>query len=87
MPDLWIPASVGQDLLAKSKKGGEEGFLYTQALESVLREYGVGTAELELAQDEAGWMKLGVSESGGLLEWDRIYAVRRARVYHARDPL
>ena len=87
MPEIWIPESAVQDLLKKAKQPGDEGLIYSQALESVLREYGVGTAELELARDDVGWMKLGLHEESGLPGLGRTYIIRRARAYFNRDPL
>ncbi len=87
MPELWIPESEAQNMLRRAKQPDEEGLIYSAALESVLREYGVGTAELELARDDAGWMKLAIGESSGISDMNRTYAVRRARAYFARDPL
>ena len=85
--ELWIPENAAQDMLRRAKQPDEEGLIYSAALESVLREYGVGTAELELARDDAGWMKLAIGESSGISDMNRTYAVRRARAYFARDPL
>ena len=84
--DIWLPSSFIQDLVGDAQ-GGEDGAIYSQALESVLKEAGIGMAEYELARDDAGWMKLGINESSGLPEMTRVYSIRRARAYFTRDPL
>lgn len=85
--ELWLPGNVAQEMLKKANRKNEDGSIYKEALEDVLREYGIGTADLELARDDAGWMKLGINETSGVADMTRIYAVRRARAYYARDPL
>ncbi len=85
--ELWLPSSVAQDFAAKARKRDPDGEMYREALASVFKEYGVGLADLELAQDDAGWMKLGLGESSGLMEYTRVSVVRRARSYFNRDPL
>ncbi len=85
--NFWIPESVGQDLLKKASASNEDGAIYATALESKLREYGVGMADLELARDDVGWMKLGFSEQDSMFDTNRVETVRRARAYYYRDPL
>ncbi len=85
--ELWIPEGVVQDLRQRVNAPGEEGAIYSAALESVLQEAGIGMAELELARDDAGWVRLGTTESSGLIDMTRAYSVRRARAYYDRDPL
>jgi len=87
MSDFWLPESVLQDMIKQANAPGDEGVIYSQALQEVLREAGIGTAELELARDDAGWMKLGLNEQSGLPDMTRMYSVRRARAYFTRDPL
>lgn len=84
---LLLPDSVLQDLRQRANAPGEEGAIYSAALESVLREAGIGMAELELARDDAGWVRLGANETNGLMEATRSWSVRRARAYFDRDPL
>ena len=74
--EFWIPESVGQDLLKKASASNEDGAIYATALESKLREYGVGMADLELARDDAGWMKLGFSEQDSMFDTNRVETVR-----------
>ncbi len=85
--DFWVPDGVVQELRQRAQAPGEEGAIYSAALEAVLREAGIGMAELELARDDAGWVRLGSSESSGLMDMTRTYSIKRARAYYDRDPL
>ena len=62
-------------------------FSYAEALDLMLREYGRGLADLELARDDIGWDKLGASRAMELSPDTRINIVNRAREYWYRDPL
>ena len=84
---LYLPPSVVQDMLAKARSEGSEGDTTKEALENVLREYGVGTADLELARDDIGWVKLGVGTTGELPTQTRTEAIKRSRAFYNRDPL
>jgi len=85
--ELWLPGDIAQEMKRKANAQTDDGAIYNVALESVLREYGVGTAELELARDDAGWVKLGMGDQSGIADMARTYSVRRARAYFNRDPL
>ena len=85
--ELYIPESTIQGWRQEAKRGGIDEGIFSKALESVLMEYGIGTADLELAIDDRGWMSLSTQDSSGLTEFDRTKVVRRARAYFVRDPL
>ena len=84
--DLWVPVEVGKEIeRVRQETGGSAEF--DQALVTVLSEYGIGLADIELARDDAGWMKLGMGDSTAIPADSREYSVRRARTYFDHDPL
>ncbi len=85
--ELWLPEDTLRDIRKRAQAPGEEGAIYSAALESLLQEAGIGMADFELARDDAGWLKLGLGDSTGIPEQTRTLSVKRARAYFARDPL
>ncbi len=85
--ELWLPEEVVQDLRHRANAPGEEGMINSAALESVLKEVGIGMAEFQLAREDVGWIQLGGERATGPTATSRIYAVKRARAYYDRDPL
>jgi len=82
--EIWLPDHVLAEQKLKELAAGPDS---AAAEEFLLKEYGIGTADLELAQDDVGWARLGISSQDGLAEMTRVNAVRRARAYFLRDPL
>ncbi len=76
---LWVPPEYNRKQ--------DDRASYITALESVIKEYGIGTAEIDLAREDIGWQKLGGTANVEVSATDRIATVRRARAYYARDPL
>jgi len=56
---------------------------------SAVESYGLSLADLELALEDIGWMRIGSAgrEQTDLLPWERQRLVQRSRVYYQRDPL
>lgn len=82
--ELWIPESA-RALIRERELASDPDDATLESL--LLREYGIGTADLELARDDAGWIGLGAVGAIGLPDMTRVASVRRARVYYVRDPL
>jgi len=80
LEDFWLPESVKREM-AEREPDPDNPMLESM----LLREYGIGTADLELARDDAGWMRFGAET--GFPDITRIASVRRARAYYIRDPL
>lgn len=84
--ELWIPESTRQDIIRGAWR--EVGASALDGVASLLQEYGIGLADLELAKDDLGWTKLGMPRANqDLTSWSRQELVKRARAYYLRDPL
>ena len=82
MGELWLPESALAEQRIRELSDNDD--IITETL---LREYGIGTADLELARDDIGWDRLGADARDGLSDMSRVATVKRARAYYLRDPL
>ena len=83
---LWVPESFRQDVALQ--RAGTNGDGLYMALDSMLREYGMGLSDLELARDDLGWMRLGANTTAtDLPAIMRVRTVELARINFLRDPL
>lgn len=87
MVDMWLPESYKQDIIQGAIQEVGEGWM--EALGTLLQEYGVGLADLELSKEDLGWTRLGdpTRQGSDLNEWSRKELVKRSRAYFYRDPL
>ncbi len=85
-PEFYLPESykalMRQQQIAATEADGDAN-LDTR----MLREYGIGAAELELAQEDIGWVGLGQTTTAGITDASRVASVTKARAYAIRDPL
>uniref|UniRef100_A0A6M3L5N5 Putative portal protein n=1 Tax=viral metagenome TaxID=1070528 RepID=A0A6M3L5N5_9ZZZZ len=82
MTELWLPESIRTKIREQEIASDIDSTLNT-----VLKEYGVGAAEYELAVDDIGWDRMGLSASEGLSDMRRVATVKKARAYYIADPL